>query len=158
MRDEDYRLNNKSGDSSAIIKDFRGNFAIGFGLLAHAYFRTGNRWNVSLTSGFALNGSNQTINYILGASIPLGLEQRFIISGGTIFGKVKKLSEGYNTSQSLDSLINGAPSFSGNHWYKSISNTGVPLTEQWTNGYFLSISYNLGTILGSKQNRSYKLN
>jgi hypothetical protein len=159
LRDDNYRLYSRSGDSSAIINDPKGKFTVGFGFMAHAYFRTGNRINVALTSGFALNGSNQTINYILGAAIPLGLEQRFIISAGVLFGKVKTLSSGYKVSDNVDSLASTSPSaYLNNNWYKNIQNTGVPLTEKWSNGFYFGITYNLGTLIGNQQKKSFKVN
>jgi predicted nucleic acid-binding Zn-ribbon protein len=159
LRDDNYRLYNRN-DSSAIIDDPKGQFAVGFAFMAHAYFRTGNRINVALTSGFALNGSNQTVNYILGAAIPLGLEQRFIISAGVLFGKVKKLSAGYNISGNVDSLsvANSASYLKGNSWYKNIQNTGVPLTEKWSNGFYFGITYNLGSLIGNSQKKSFRVN
>lgn len=160
LRDDNYRLYSRSGDSSAIINDPKGKFTVGFGFMAHAYFRTGNRFNVALTSGFALNGSNQTINYILGAAIPLGLEQRFIISAGVLFGKVKRLSSGYKESNNVDSLASTSPSayLTNNNWYRNIQNTGVPLTEKWSNGFYFGITYNLGTLIGNQQKKSFKVN
>jgi hypothetical protein len=158
LRDDNYRLYSRSGDSSAIIDDPKGKFAVGFAFMAHAYFRTGNRINVALTSGFALNGSNQTVNYILGAAIPLGLEQRFIISAGVLFGKVKTLSSGYKVSSNVDSLASSTNYLNGNNWYKNIQNTGVPLTEKWSNGFYFGITYNLGTLIGNQQKKSFKVN
>ncbi len=159
LRDENYRLFNRNADSSAIIKDSKGDFAIGFGLLIHAYFRTGYRWNVGLTSGFALNGSNQTINYILGLAIPLGLEQRFVISSGLLFGKIKRLSNGYKFSENTDSLYSTTNyTTQGTNWYKNIQNTGVPMTDKWSNGFFIGITYNLGTLVGTQQKKSFRIN
>jgi hypothetical protein len=158
LRDDNYRLYSRSGDSSAIIDDSKGKFAVGFAFMAHAYFRTGNRFNVALTSGFALNGSNQTVNYILGAAVPLGLEQRFILSAGVLFGKVKTLSSGYKVSSNVDSLASSTNYLNGNNWYKNIQNTGVPLTEKWSNGFYFGITYNLGTLIGNQQKKSFKVN
>lgn len=150
LRDRNYRLFTRN-DSSAIIPDDKGWFTIGFALLAHAYFRTGSRINFSLTSGFALNGSNQTVNYVLGASVPLGLEQRFIISAGLLFGKVQQLQAGYKVvpgTLTIDSLQGSAYS---NYFYKGISNTGIPMINKWDYSYFIGISYNLGAIVGNSR-------
>ena len=69
LKDENYRLFTR-GDSSAIVQDYKGSFTIGFAFIAHAYVRTGSRFNPAIVSGFALNGSNQTVNYLLGGFIP----------------------------------------------------------------------------------------
>ena len=159
LKDDNYRLYKINNDSAAILEDSKGKFAIGFGFFTHAYFRTGSRINFALTSGFALNGSNQTVNYLLGLSVPLGLEERFVISAGAIFGKVKQLSEGYTTSPSLDNLADPAKRNGlDNHWYTGITNTGVPLTEKWRTGFYAGISYNLGSLIGGNKNKTFKVN
>jgi hypothetical protein len=147
LRDYNYRLYTRN-DSSAIIQDDRGSFTIGFAFMAHAYVRTGSRFNVTLTSGFAINGSNQTVNYLLGASLPFGMEQRFILSGGVIFGKVKQLSEGYRIIPDRNVI----PSSGYNDFfYAGLNNGTVPLTERWQSSYFIGISYNFGTLVGGSR-------
>ena len=141
LRDENYRLIPAPGagnDSSVLINDDKGRFAIGFGLLAHAYVRSGERINVAINTGIMLNGSNQTVNYIAGLSVPLGLEQRFIISGGAAFGKIKRLTAGYATGVSYPSSILNL-------------SAGVPYTEKWSSSWYIGVSYNLSAALGNSR-------
>ncbi|RYF89658.1 MAG: hypothetical protein EOO03_05525 [Chitinophagaceae bacterium] len=132
------RAPNTGGDTSYIVPDSRGSFAVGFALLAHAYFRTGNRVNFAINTGLMLNGSNQTINYLTGLSVPLGLEQRFIISGGVAFGKVKRLVNYYTTKKMY------APS--------ELSLASTPVTEKWDRNWYLGVSYNLSSLTKGKRN------
>ncbi len=156
LKDENYRLYTRTGDSSIIVEDNKGKFNIGFALLAHAYFRTGSRINFAITSGFSLNGSNQTVNYVLGLGVPLGIEERFIVSAGMNFGKVKRLSNGYLPTYQTDSLSTPSAGINNYNWYRNIANTGVPLTEKWSNSYFLAITYNIGSVIGNSR-KSYVL-
>jgi len=132
------RAPNTGGDTSYIVPDSKGSFAVGFALLAHAYFRTGNRLNFAINTGLMLNGSNQTINYLTGISIPMGLEQRFIVSGGIAFGKVKRLVNYYT----IDKIY---PS-------NELNTSTNPITEKWDKNWYFGVSYNLSSLTGGKRN------
>jgi hypothetical protein len=139
LKDDNYRIipaPNTLRDTSTIIADPKGNFSIGFALLAHAYFRSGERVNFALNSGLMLNGSNQTINYLTGFSLPLGLEQRFILGGGIAFGKVKRLTTGYQTDIAYPAAILNLAS-------------GVPYTEKWQQSWYIGVSYNISSLTSS---------
>jgi len=67
------------------------NYAIGSGVLAHAYWRSGTFANVGLTGGVFLN--NSQIQALFGGSLMLGnLSRRFSLSGGIAMGNETVLS------------------------------------------------------------------
>jgi methyl-accepting chemotaxis protein len=141
LLDDSYRIvptPNTIRDTASIVADSKGSFAIGFALMAHAYMRTGGRVNLAINTGLMLNGSNQTLNYLTGISLPLGLEQRFIISGGIAFGKVKRLTSGFETTTPYPSTTLNLSS-------------GVPYTEKWQNSWYLGVSYNLSSLTASSR-------
>jgi hypothetical protein len=139
LKDDNYRLVPTPGtskDTTSIKDDSKGKFAVGFAILAHAYFRTGERINFALNTGLMLNSSNQTVNYLAGLSLPLGLEQRLVISGGVAFGKVKRLTDGFETEKPYPaSQLN--------------LSAGVPYTEKWQNSWYIGVSYNLSALASS---------
>jgi hypothetical protein len=141
LRDENYRLVPTPGtvrDTSTIVEDPKGSFAIGFAIMTHAYVRTGERVNLALNTGLMLNSSNQTINYLAGLSLPLGLEQRLVISGGWAFGKVKRLTTGFEPDKPYPaSQLN--------------LSAGVPYTEKWRSSYYFGVSYNLSGLTSSQR-------
>jgi hypothetical protein len=125
-----------------IIKQDEGRYVVDVGIMSHIYPRTGSRVNAGLNTGIVIrNGSN--IKYLLGGSLMLGYEQRFIISGGWVGGTSQVLDETYNDA--LDTYVS-------RNRLTTISSS-IPTTNRWNwNGYF-AITYNLGgTNLGSKKN------
>jgi hypothetical protein len=136
LKDDNFRLvptPNTIKDTTTIKEDPKGKFAIGFAIMAHAYFRSGERVNFALNTGLMLNGSNQTINYLAGLSLPLGLEQRLVLSGGFAFGKVKRLTSGFEIEKPYPSSILNLSS-------------GVPYTEKWQNSWYIGVSYNISSL------------
>lgn len=136
LKDDNYRVipsPNTVRDTAQLQKDSKGAFAIGFALLAHAYVRTGERVNVAINTGLMLNGSNQTLNYLTGGSLALGLEQRFIISGGVAYGKVKRLTDGFAIDKQYPSNVLNLSS-------------GVPYTERWQKSWYIGVSYNISSL------------
>ena len=77
------------------------------------------------------------------------MEQRFILSGGAIFGKVKQLESGYQAIRDRD--INPSTVNDPNLYYKNLTNSGVPLIDKWASSFFIGVSYNLGTIAGGSR-------
>lgn len=112
--------------------------SMGISLLAHAYFRNASFVNTGITSGLTVNISNQSLNYVLGGSLLLGEDQRFIISAGAIFGKTEQLKSYYkiNTDISTDKLLLDQP---------------VPVIQKFSPSVFFGVSYNLGIAGSSKK-------
>lgn len=115
---------------------------LGITLLAHAYFRSTDFINPAITSGLSVNLGNQSLNYILGGSILLGEDQRFIISSGLILGKVKTLPNYYKTDDDISVDILPISSQS-------------PVVDKMKTSWFLGITYNLGI---SGKNKVVQLN
>lgn len=117
-------------DRDSIIRTDNGAYNIGIGILAHLYPRTGSRINLGLTGGFIV-GADSRIKYVLGASLILGYEQRFIVSGGIARGQVKRLGAGLQEGDFLNSVTG--------------QTSTVPTRDAvWQNGWFIGITYNLG--------------
>lgn len=112
--------------------------SMGISLLAHAYCRNAEFINYAITSGLTVNISNQSLNYVLGGSLLLGEDQRFIISAGAIFGKTEQLKSYYkiNTDISIDKLLLDQP---------------VPVIQKFSPSVFFGVSYNLGIASSSKK-------
>ncbi len=123
------------------IKENDENFSrlsMGISLLAHAYFRNARFTNVGITSGLTVNISNQSLNYVLGGSLLLGEDQRFIISAGAIFGKAEHLKSYYKTNTDIRAD-------------KLRIDQAVPVIEQFRPSVFFGVSYNLGIANASKK-------
>jgi len=102
-----------------------GGFNIGISIMAHFYRRMGKRLNFAISPGFSLD-TDSRINYLIGGSFILGLEQRFIINAGLNFGKIKELSEVYEEGEIIPTTI-----------------TELPQRDKWSRGIFIGLSYNL---------------
>ncbi|GEM_PF-2440300 len=112
--------------------------SMGISLLAHAYCRNADFVNYGITSGLTVNISNQSLNYVLGGSLLLGEDQRFILSAGAIFGKTEQLKSYYktNTDISSDKLLLDQP---------------IPVIQKFSPSVFFGVSYNLGIASSSKK-------
>ncbi len=132
LYDEKYVIREGTAvDNVQIKEEVSTKLNLGITLLAHAYFRSTNFFNPAITSGLSVNLGNQSLNYILGGSLLLGEDQRFIISSGVMMGKVKTLPNYYQTDEniSVDILpLSSQP----------------PLVEKLKTSWFLGITYNLG--------------
>lgn len=113
---------------------FRGsgeNFNIGLGVLLHAYTRWGKRINGGISIGGIIDNQS-TIKYTGGVSLLLGREQRLILTGGVALGKIKKLIDGLKESE----------------WISPGTSQTAPTTElKWSSGWFVGVTYNLGTLV-----------
>jgi len=69
--------------------------------------------------------SNTQLNYLLGTSFILGLEQRLVINTGCSFGQVKRLSDTFNEGDVISEQI-----------------TTLPTKDQWSSGWYFGVSYN----------------
>lgn len=118
-----------------ITKDGKGNFNIGPAVLMHFYWRTGIDINVGGTVGLSINQSGQP-RYLLGGSLLLGRDSRWVISYGGSFGTVKALGTGLNEGDLVKS--------------DKLNNNQVPLIDKWSSSWFFSVSFNFaGFSLGS---------
>ncbi len=147
LQDAEYKAVNKLSstgpftgiDSVYQIKQKQnGKGKIAIGLLAHYYTRWFKYFNLAASGGFSYQADNRIINFMLGTSALFGSQQRFILSFGTAFGKVKELDTNFFTTDK--------------DYHKSIVNdkTELPITERLKTSLFFGVSYNLGTINNSK--------
>ncbi len=81
-----------------IERDDNGTFDISAGALVHFYIRNGRTVNFGVSLGATIN-TQQTLRYLLGASLLVGRKQRVSLSGGAAFGKVKRLATGLQEGQ-----------------------------------------------------------
>lgn len=132
LQTQNYKLLALDTDNVVIREEENGlSFNTGIALLAHAYQRSRNVANYAITTGLSFNLNNQNLNYILGGSILLGDDQRFIFSAGVTAGKVKELVRYYNVDEAISNTI-------------LLPSAEVPVVEKLKASWFFSITYNLG--------------
>jgi len=102
-----------------------GDFYIGAGVMAHFHNRCAPRLGVAISTGFMFREDSR-VNYLLGGSLLLGLEQRLIISGGLAFGQAKRVAQPYSEGQVVPASV-----------------TVVPTQDTWQAGMFLGVTYKL---------------
>jgi hypothetical protein len=147
LEDQEYKAVNKLSASAPfsnidtvyqIKQKDKGKGKIAIGILAHYYPRWFKYFNVAASCGFSYQAENRIINFLTGMSVLCGNQQRFIISGGASFGKVKELDKNFFEI--------------GKDYQNSVLNakTEIPVTEKLKSSIFFGISYNLGTINNSK--------
>lgn len=104
----------------------------GVGFLAHFYPRTSTIMNVSVTAGALVR--QQGVGVCAGGSVLLGKRQRLVLSGGAIFGKVKRLKPAWEVDveyEEQNAALGGE----------------VPYTETYTQfSYFFGFSYNFAGV------------
>ncbi len=127
--------NDNPVEAAKIIKQDKGDYKVDIGLMAHIYPRTGRRANAGLNTGVVLRNGT-TVKYLLGGSIMLGYEQRFVLSFGAVAGSVKKLDQTYE--KAMDKYV-------AKSTLTTISSS-VPTVDFWDWGGFVAISYNLGGV------------
>ncbi len=147
LADQEYKAVNKfsattpftSIDTVYQIKQKeKGKGKIAIGILAHYYPRWFKYFNVAASCGFSYQAENRIINFLSGLSVLCGNQQRFIISAGASFGKVKELDTNFFVKDQ--------------DYHKSVLNdkTEIPVTERLKSSLFFGVSYNLGTINNAK--------
>lgn len=147
LEDQEYKAVNKfssappytSIDTVFQIKQKeKGKGKIAIGVLAHYYPRWFKYFNIAASCGFSYQAENRIVNFLTGLSVLCGNQQRFIISGGASFGKVKALDTNFYEKDK--------------DYHKSVLNekTEIPVTERLKSSLFFGVSYNLGTINNSK--------
>lgn len=124
LRDENFALKSTSATTKQIIKENNGSIRTGIGLLAHLHYRSQSWSTVGITGGFEIN-NDAKVGYLAGLSWFIGHDRKFILSGGAVFGKVKRISEVYKVGEEVSSEVNV-----------------VPTTEIWKHGLFGSLTYN----------------
>jgi hypothetical protein len=124
LRDENFVLKSTSDNTKQIIKENNGSIRTGIGLLAHLHFRSQSWSTFGVTGGFEIN-NDAKVGYLAGLSWFIGHDRKFVLSGGAVFGKVKRISEVYQVGDVVSSEINV-----------------VPTTEIWKQGWFGSLTYN----------------
>ncbi|MEP7195696.1 MAG: hypothetical protein ABI851_04205 [Saprospiraceae bacterium] len=84
--------------------------------------------NISLGIGipFSKNESVENFAIFAGPGFYIGKKQAFMISGGTMFSKVKQLSNGFNVGDEI-----------------FIGEGDVPTTKRYSFGYFLGMTFNI---------------
>lgn len=124
--DDEYYLKSDDQGAQRITSKDKGNYNLGFGILSHLYSRTGGRVNFGLTTGL-LTDAAANLRLLGGGSILLGSESRWVISGGAVFGKAKRLTNGYNVGDT----------FAGDE-------AEIPYTDKFSTKWFVGITYNFG--------------
>ncbi len=108
-----------------IAAEKTGDIRVGIGVLAHLHSRLPRSViNVGLAGGFELD-NDAKVGYLAGVSIFIGYDQKFVLSGGWVFGKKAKISNAYYEGQEVD-----------------FSLSVVPMVDVWDRGYFGSLTYN----------------
>ncbi len=120
-------LDIKDVSKNRIVVENNGDFRVGLGALSHFYWRTGRRHNWSITTGILID-NDSNVNYALGGSLILGLEQRLLLSAGGVAGKVKRLPNIYTVGQILESNI-----------------SSISPIQVWDWSWFFGITYNFGS-------------
>lgn len=131
LYDENYSIRPNGSDNVQLKEEFKNKLNLGITLLAHAYCRGTRFINPAITSGLSINLNTQTLNYVLGGSLLLGEDQRFIISLGAVLGKVKALPNYYKKDINIPTT-------------ELPETSAVPLVDKLKLSWFVGITYNLG--------------
>lgn len=133
LTNENYRLLEYDSNNVQIKRETKDKipFNTGISLMAHGYMRTGCFINLAVTTGLAYNLNNQNLNFMLGGSVLLGADQRFILTFGAMAGRVKELVAYYQTDNPIAKTALPITS-------------DIPFTERLKTSWFIGISYNLG--------------
>lgn len=124
----------KENEEYSTIKeevDKKTKFNTGISLLAHIYKRGNEFLNYAISSGFSYNLNQQNINFLLGGSVLMGSDQRFIFTGGVNVGRVSQLAGYYQVNQTYKTDSFG-------------TDAKIPMVNVLKASWFVGISYNLG--------------
>ncbi len=125
LRDNSYIIKSDGSTSSGVItKEQSGDMRVGLGVLAHVHSRWPCIFNLGAAGGFELD-NDAKVGYLAGGSILLGYDQKFVFSGGVVFGKKAKISNAYYEGQLVD-----------------FSLSVVPTVQVWDMSWFGSLTYN----------------
>jgi hypothetical protein len=112
---------------------------IGVTALLHFYSRTGRLVNIGGVMGLTFD-TKTDFKYLVGGSLMLGQQQRIVLSGGLAIGTVDRLNPKYNYDESVFTQSD----------ITQVSESQLTLRQR-EYGYFLSVTYNLGTVLNANQ-------
>ncbi len=114
-------------DTSIIIEEKGNSFTPLLTSIMHVQFRSSNDLAIGLCLGIGVPlAGTKDVQFLLGSSLILGTEQRFIISFGVSGGKVNKIGGGYQAGEYVPKGME------------------IPvLKDQYAVGMFLGVSYNI---------------
>lgn len=122
-----------------VIRERTSKINIGPIILAHAYYRYPvlNRFKIGATTGFITSTRDNDfgVNFLFGTSLLFGSEERFILTGGFILGKVSRLGEGLKEGEKEGTLLE--PPSAG-------ETTNVTTRDVYDCKWFIGVTYNLG--------------
>ena len=125
LKDESYILKNDTIPNKGVITmEASGDLRVGLGMLAHLHSRWNGVLNLGVSGGFELD-NDAKVGYLAGGSLFLGHDQKFVLSGGEVFGKRATLSNAYKEGESVD-----------------LNLTVVPTVDIWDRSWFGSLTYN----------------
>ena len=97
----------EEGGMKKVIEANSDKFSFGASLLAHGYTRIHPYVNPVVSFGFVLDNNN-VVSFPVGVGLALGRDGRIIISGGVLFGRVKRLLPKYTLDQATEAdFFNG---------------------------------------------------
>ncbi len=129
-----------ANDSTFKIKELsNGSNNLSIGILLHGYWRHFDYANFGPSLGFSYSLDTKDLNLLVGGSLLLGKEQRFIINTGVSFTKTKGLTL-YNTTEV---------------YHKSVINASsdLKLSSRMIASPYVGITYNLGAIKTKTETR-----
>lgn len=107
-----------------IVKENNGNINVGTGLLLHLHSRQRNSWNIGISMGFEID-NDAKIGYLLGPSVLIGFDQKFVFTFGAILRNKLVISEAYKDVDVVDNSI-----------------IEIPRASIWAVGGFFAGTYN----------------
>ena len=113
--------------SNLLVPENDSEVDIAFGALANLHYRLEKDFGLGLNFGSALSIADAKMRYLVGAGFAIGRKNTLIISFGTAFGRVKRLSgiaaNLNNSSYSIPNNLGEAPTYStwDQSWYMGVS-------------------------------------
>jgi hypothetical protein len=136
VRNETLTTQGSDGADSLVTRTYatvreseKNKLALNFGVMMHAYSRSGRYVNYGPTIGFVVGTTGMRV--LGGGSLLLGKRQRLVLSGGIAIGYVDKLQDGRETGSEIelsDTEQSGA----------------VPVQRDMDTSWFAGVSWNFG--------------
>ncbi|MBP6417152.1 MAG: hypothetical protein KA330_11895 [Chitinophagaceae bacterium] len=124
LKDDVFIIKSDSTGTGFIANEETGEIRVGIGVLAHLHTRCPGILNLGVAGGFELD-NDAKVGYLAGGSVFLGYDQKFVLTGGAVFGKKAKISNAYFEGQQVD-----------------FSLSVVPTVDVWDVSWFGSLTYN----------------